>query len=62
MDRFEIESAQFFERVRNRYLEIARSAPARFSIIDATAKLDDVCQAAISALELKLGLAPVAAT
>jgi dTMP kinase len=56
MDRFEIESAQFFDRVRNRYLEIARSAPERFCIIDATARLEQVCDAALSALEQKLGL------
>jgi dTMP kinase len=59
MDRFEIESAQFFDRVRNRYLEIARSAPERFCVIDATARLDQVCDAALSALEQKLGLEPV---
>jgi dTMP kinase len=59
MDRFEIESAQFFDRVRNRYLEIARSTPERFCVIDATARLDQVCDAALSALEKKLGLEPV---
>jgi dTMP kinase len=56
VDRFEIESAQFFDRVRNRYLELARSNPQRFRIVDATAKLDDVCEAAIAALESCLGL------
>ena len=30
VDRFEIESAQFFDRVRNRYLELARAYPASF--------------------------------
>jgi len=61
MDRFEIESAQFFDRVRNRYLEIARATPDRFCVIDATARLDQVCEAALSALEKKLGLEPVTA-
>ena len=56
VDRFEIESAQFFDRVRNRYLELARSNPQRFRIVDATAKLDDVCEAALAALESCLGL------
>jgi dTMP kinase len=62
MDRFEIESAQFFDRVRNRYLEIARASPERFCVIDATARLDEVCDEAIRALEKKLGLTPVVAS
>jgi dTMP kinase len=59
VDRFEIESAQFFDRVRNRYLELARAAPDRFRVIDATASLDKVCDAALAALEECLRLAPV---
>lgn len=62
MDRFEIESAQFFDRVRNRYLELARAAPERFEIIDAAARLEQVCEAALAALERKLGLEQVART
>jgi dTMP kinase len=62
IDRFEVESAQFFDRVRNRYLELARAAPARFRIVDATHELDQVCQAALTALENALGLEPVAAS
>jgi dTMP kinase len=62
VDRFEIESPQFFERVRNRYLELARAHPERFRIVDATARLDDVCIAALAALESCLGLEPQAAT
>src|SRR4029078_4672039 len=45
VDRVEIESSQFFERVRNRYLELAHADPVRFRVVDATAKLDDVCAA-----------------
>ena len=60
IDRFEVESAQFFERVRTRYLELARAAPARFRIINATQKLDQVCQAAVAALENAVGLEPIA--
>jgi dTMP kinase len=60
VDRFEIESPQFFDRVRNRYLELARSHPQRFRIVDATAKLDVVCDAALAALESCLGLEPQA--
>ncbi len=62
IDRFEIESAQFFDRVRTRYLERAHASPERFRIIDATVKLDQVCAAAVAALESALGLEPVKAT
>jgi dTMP kinase len=61
VDRFEVESSQFFERVRNRYLELAQAQPHRFRVIDATVKLDQVCAAAIAALEQALGLQPVRA-
>ena len=56
VDRFEIESSQFFDRVRNRYLELAKAYPDRFRVIDATAKLDQVCEAAVAALDDCLGL------
>ena len=56
VDRFEIESSQFFERVRNRYLELAHAQPQRFRIVDATAKLEQVCDAAVAALEGAVGL------
>ena len=56
VDRFEVESAQFFDRVRTRYLELAHAQPRRFRIIDATVKLEEVCAAAITALEQALGL------
>jgi len=59
IDRFEVESAQFFERVRTRYLELARAAPQRFRIVDATQRLDQVCQAAVAALESAVGLGPL---
>jgi len=62
VDRFEIESAQFFDRVRNRYLELAHADPRRFRIVDATEKLDDVCQAVLAAVEECLKLPPVAVT
>ena len=62
VDRFEIESPQFFDRVRNRYLELAQTHPQRFRIVDATAKLDEVCDAALAALESCLGLGSPAPT
>ncbi len=58
VDRFEVESAQFFDRVRTRYLALAHAAPARFRIIDATQTLDQVSEAAIAALDSALGLPP----
>jgi dTMP kinase len=58
VDRFEIESAQFFDRVRTRYLELARAQPNRFRVVDATRRLDQVCDAAIAALEQAVGLKP----
>jgi len=61
IDRFEVESAQFFERVRTRYLDLARASPGRFRIIDANQKLDQVCRAAVAALESAVGLEPVPA-
>lgn len=56
VDRFEIESAQFFDRVRNRYLDLARAQPQRFRIVDATQKLEQVCESAVAALDEALGL------
>ena len=36
LDRFESEARDFFDRVRNGYLELARSEPARVRVIDAS--------------------------
>jgi len=36
-DRFEREQADFFERVRNAYLDMAKREPARITVVDATA-------------------------
>ena len=41
-DRFEKEKHDFFERVRQTYLERAHADPARMKIIDASQPLDDV--------------------
>lgn len=41
-DRFEQESFEFFERVREAYLERARSAPERFAVIDSSRNVEEV--------------------
>jgi dTMP kinase len=41
-DRFESEQSDFFNRVRESYLQLARAHPDRFVIVDATQSLDDV--------------------
>lgn len=43
-DRFEIERADFFDRVRESYLRLAAAEPDRFVIVDATQDLDSVRQ------------------
>jgi len=41
-DRFESEQSEFFQRVRESYLQLAAAQPGRFVVIDATQSLDDV--------------------
>ncbi len=41
-DRFEQEQVEFFERVRNRYLQIAQDNPQRCVVIDASRSLEGV--------------------
>ena len=41
-DRFELERVEFFERVRNRYLQIAADSPERCVIIDASQSIEGV--------------------
>jgi len=50
-DRFEEEPARFFERVRHTYLELAKSEPARFRIIEASRPLVEVQAQVARALE-----------
>ena len=52
-DRFEEETAAFFERVRGGYLELARREPARFHVVDAGAGRT-VVEAQVSAVLEKL--------
>ena len=45
-DRFEVEQADFFNHVRQAYLELAAAEPGRFRVVDCSRELDTV-QAAI---------------
>lgn len=53
-DRFEREQREFFERVRETYLDRARIEPNRFVLIDAAASVDAVTQSVRHALETRL--------
>lgn len=54
-DRFERESAEFFERVRQAYLQRAAAQPQRFEVIDATPGVEAVWRQVSQALERRLG-------
>jgi dTMP kinase len=43
-DKFERESAEFFTRIRNAYLQRAAKYPERFAVIDANSSIEDVWQ------------------
>jgi dTMP kinase len=57
-DRFAQERQDFFERVRNSYLERARNQPGRFAVIDATADRESVQQAIRAEVEIRLFMRP----
>jgi len=50
-DRFEREGTAFFERVRARFLEIARAEPQRVRVIDAAQSVQDVAAAIAAEVE-----------
>ena len=54
LDRFEIEQMDFFNAVRQCYLDIASSQPQRCVIIDAAAELEQVKQSLIQTLQNRL--------
>lgn len=43
-DRFENEAMEFHSRVRNGYLDLARSEPRRFRVVDSTADVESVAE------------------
>lgn len=56
LDRFEQEKMYFFERVRARYLAIAKSEPVRCAVIDAAQPLEVVKATLVSIARERLGL------
>jgi dTMP kinase len=50
-DRFEAERAEFFDRVRQTYLQRAAREPARFRVVDASGDLEQVEAAIRAALQ-----------
>lgn len=53
-DRFERERQDFFERVRQAYLDLARGEPDRFVVLDASQPLDAVTAALFGAVDARL--------
>lgn len=53
-DRFELEKTEFFNRVRQTYLDRASQAPDRYHVIDASPALEDVQTAIEAVLEQSL--------
>lgn len=56
LDRFEQERQQFFENVRNAYLQRAEAEPQRFRVINAALQLSEVQQQLLPVLRELLGL------
>lgn len=50
-DRFEDEQLDFFARVRERYLQLAKAEPGRFHVLDATQTPAELLTAALQQLE-----------
>ena len=53
-DRIEQEKHEFFERVRNCYLELAAAEPQRYAVVDTTRDLDTVKSEVLTLLERRL--------
>jgi dTMP kinase len=52
-DRFELERAEFFERVREGYLQRARMEPQRMAVVDAAQGVDAVTASMLQVLEAR---------
>lgn len=55
-DRFESEQIEFFDRVRQTYLELAAADPGRYLIVDASAELAEVRETLLAQFSARLGL------
>ena len=55
-DRMEDQPMEFFESVRNGYLELAEREPERIAVIDASRSIDEVAEAIWSECEARLDL------
>ncbi len=55
MDRFESAGADFLGRVRDGYLELARSRPDAWAVIDGTLPVDDTAKALLGLVRSRLG-------
>ena len=53
-DRFELEKIEFFERVRDSYLSIAKANSDRFAIVDADQTIDKVAKSIQEAMKQRL--------
>lgn len=53
-DRMENSGNDFFNRVRNGYLELAKQEPERIKVVDSTKSIEEVHQSAIKIIENKL--------
>ena len=54
LDRFEEEEIDFFERIRNSYLKLAKENPSRIFTIDSTKSENEVFESAKEYIEKKL--------
>ncbi len=58
LDRLESETAEFHERVRRAYLDLAAAEPARYAVVDATAQPTQVAAAVQEQVRMFLGRTP----
>ena len=55
-ERFELESTQFHQRVRDGYLTLAAEQPERFAVVDGSLAVDETAAAILAAFSRKAGI------